>query len=102
MGTRLLSGPYCKKDKEYISEELWSLWIECFEKIGAVILTSHTIYFHISDEVYYNQGGPPPPMNEDILCIIHYPNNEVCYYLQFEAYETIKDYICALKNISFL
>jgi len=100
-----LKAPFCKKDEEYIPEELWELWNEIFnDKIGAYHfgLVAHSIYHYISDPVYYGQGGPPPPKNEDILCIIHYPTNTVTYLVKNQEYETLKDYICALKNISFL
>lgn len=97
-----MKGPYCKKDEEFIPPEIWNLWNELIGKIGCYHLNAYAIYHHISDEVYYGQGGPPPPINEDILCIISYEDKQATYTVKDKDFETIKEYISALKNLAFL
>jgi len=98
----LFNSIYCKKDAEYISLDLWVTWKDLVGKIGCYHNTSYGIYHHLSDEVYYGQGGPPPPKNEDILCIIHYSEQKAGYFYKGKDFDNVKDYICALKNIAFL
>ncbi len=102
MSIKYLSMPICFKDKEYITQEMWELWSDILGKIGAYHVCSHAIYYHVSDEDYYNQDGPPPPINKDIVCIISYTDHKVNYSFKNKNYSSIKDYICTLKNIAFL
>ncbi len=99
-----LSKPWCKKDEGYIPEELWNLWQDIFGKgkIGAYHMNAYAIYHYISNEAYYNQGGPPPPINDDILCIIDYGGNCAGYSIRERDFDSLKEYISALKNIAFL
>lgn len=96
-----MNKPYCKKDVHYIPNELWKLWKELFGKIEAFHTGGYAIYYYISEELWYKQNNSPPK-NSDILCIIEYNNNSAKYFYRFKYFETIKDYICALKNIAFI
>lgn len=90
-----------EQDKRYIGTNLISLWDKHF-RVGCYQLPDYSIYHHVSDDVYYGQGGPPPPKSEDVLCLINHVDNEVTYFLYKKKFTEYTKYIRALKNILFL
>jgi len=77
-----------------------------WEKQGKIIhaydFSTHKFWFIYSDPEYYNQGGPPPPLKEDTVCIeLKSVNVGKRYYLQGANYSE-EDMLKVIKMKAFL
>ncbi len=49
-----------------IPAEIQDFWIRGGKKVAGILGNTYFVY-DCSDETYYAQGGPPPPLRKDIL-----------------------------------
>lgn len=49
--------------------EIEKFWKDSGKTIGGFTSAQCHYWFVISDSDYYNQGGPPPPLKHDVVCI---------------------------------
>jgi hypothetical protein len=50
--------------------EIKKFWEKSGKEIHAYNFSTVSIWFIYSNPSYYDQGGPPPPFKEDVVCII--------------------------------
>ncbi len=82
-----------------IPAEIQDLWIRARKKIGSLSSSEFLFIFHRSDEAYYDQGGPPPPIPNDLLA---QGKDKVIYYKLDGEWRTESDMLRLLKLKAFL
>jgi hypothetical protein len=84
-----------------IPEEIQNFWIKSGKKLGGCASTICFVW-HCSDDKYYSQGGPPPPLRQDVLARGTIGN--MTYYLEgfFGKSYTEKEMLKLVKMKAFL
>lgn len=84
--------------------EIKEFWEATGKPIHSYNFSQYQVWFLVSDPNYYGQGGPPPPLRDDIVCRRWISEDGVwnkAYYLQNQSY-TEKEMLKIIELKAFI
>jgi len=78
--------------------DIKEFWEKRGQSIGGYSFSAIDVWFVISDPEYYNQGGPPPPLKDDII----YMSAKIKNYRLNDLWYSEEEMLRIIKQKAFL